>query len=205
MNYIITGSFFLGALVVLALCYKLILRIFGVVIIGENSIGIVNKKWVLLGNNRTLPDGEIIALKGEAGWQADTLSPGVHFWLFPWQYTIKMESFYTVDKGQIGIVVSRAGKAITNGRVLARQVECKSFQDARTFLENGGERGPQLAIIPPGTYRINTEVFDLDSAAVKEVADNMVGIVTTKEGKALGPGDIAGREIPDHSMYSRSV
>lgn len=204
MNYIITGSFFLGALVVLALCYKLILRIFGVVIIGQDSIGIVNKKWVLLGSNKTLPDGEIVALKGEAGWQADTLSPGVHFWLFPWQYTIKVESFCTIPNGELGTVVSKAGQAITNGRVLAKHVDCKSFQDARTFLENGGERGPQLAIIPPGTYRINTEVFSIDTAPVKEIADNMVGIITTKEGKALDTGDIAGRQIPDHSMFQNA-
>jgi hypothetical protein len=37
----------------------------------------VNKKFVLFGSNRTLPDGAIIALKGEAGYQADTLAPGL--------------------------------------------------------------------------------------------------------------------------------
>ncbi|MEI6492100.1 MAG: SPFH domain-containing protein [Verrucomicrobiota bacterium] len=201
MNYIIASLVIAFALIS---GYKLVLRVFGVVIIGQDSLGIVNKKWVLFGANKTLPDGEIIALKGEAGWQADTLSPGVHFWLFPWQYTIKTESFYTVPNGELGTVVSKAGAAITNGRVLAKEVGCKSFQDARAFLENGGERGPQIAIIPPGTYRINTEVFEVNNVPVKEIADNMVGIITTKEGRALGSGDIAGREIPDHSMYQNA-
>jgi uncharacterized membrane protein YqiK len=142
------------AVLIAIICFKLILRIFGVIIIPQDSIGIVNKKWVIWGKNRTLPDGEIIALKGEAGWQADTLSPGVHFWLWPWQYSITTAKFYTVPNGKLAYVNSKAGQAMTNGRVLAKEVECKSFQDARSFLTNGGERGPQISIIPPGTYRI---------------------------------------------------
>ena len=113
------------AILAVLACFKLILRMFGVVIIPQDSIGIVNKKWVVLGNNRTLPDGEIIALKGEAGWQADTLSPGVHFWLWPWQYSITMVKFYTVPNGKLAYVNSKAGQAITNGRVLAKEVDCK--------------------------------------------------------------------------------
>jgi uncharacterized membrane protein YqiK len=85
--------------------------------------------------------------------------------------------------------------------VLARKVECDSFQNARAFLRGGGERGPQIPIIPPGTYRINTALFSVGLAEVMEVPDNMVGIVTTKEGASLPTGEIAGKEIPHHNMY----
>jgi len=68
-------------LVALVVGYKLVLRVFGVVMIPEDSLGVVNKKFVLFGKDKTLPDGKIIALKGEAGYQADTLAPGVHFFL----------------------------------------------------------------------------------------------------------------------------
>jgi hypothetical protein len=62
--------------------HKAILRIFfGTVIVSKDEIGVVNKKWVLFGKNRTLPDGAIVALNGEAGLQADTLAPGIHFGL----------------------------------------------------------------------------------------------------------------------------
>jgi len=203
-QHLITLAGITFALLVFLACHQLILRLFGVVIIPEDSIGIVNKKWVLFGANKTLPDGEIIALKGEAGWQADTLSPGLHFWLFPWKTAIKIQKFVAIENGQLGIVVSKAGKAVTGGRVLACEVPCKSFQDARAFLENGGERGPQLAIIPPGTYRINTEVFQISTASVTEIPDNMVGVITTKEGKPLSGGDIAGMEIADHSMFQNA-
>ena len=98
---------------------KLFLRLFGVVVIPNDSIGIINKKFVIVGKNRTLPDGAIIALNGEAGYQADTLAPGLHFWLWPWQYVIEIPKFTTIKEGCIGIVEARDGHPLTGGRVLA--------------------------------------------------------------------------------------
>lgn len=190
------------ALVLIAVLHKIILRIFcGTVIVSQEQIGIVNKKWVLFGKHRTLPDGAIVALNGEAGLQADTLAPGIHFGLWAWQYTVYMVPFTTIDKGHIGIVEARDGHPLSGGRVLAKTVECSSFQDARSFLTRGGERGPQISIIPPGTYRINTALFQVTVEDVLEIPDNMVGVVTTKDGKPLATGEIAGKEIEGHNMY----
>ena len=64
--------------------YKFILRVFfGMVIIPEDKIGLVTKKFVLFGANKQLPDGKIIALNGEPGYQADTLAPGLYwgYWI----------------------------------------------------------------------------------------------------------------------------
>ena len=183
------------------IAYQWVFRLFGVVIIPQDSVGVINKKFVLFGTHRSLPDGCIIALRGEAGIQADTLAPGIHFGYWPWQYEINVEKFTTIPEDQIGIVESRDGKPLAAGRVLAKRVDCDSFQDARKFLTEGGERGPQITIIPPGTYRINRRVFEIDFKDVLEIEDNMVGVVTTREGKALATGDIAGREIPGHNMY----
>ncbi|MDP3710563.1 MAG: SPFH domain-containing protein [bacterium] len=188
-------------LVALLFGYKLVLRVFGIIIIPEDSIGIVNKKWVLFGQNKTLPDGAIIALKGEAGYQADTLAPGLHFWLWPWQYEVTKVKFTTIREGFIGVVESRDGKPLSDGHVLARKISCDAFQNARAFLVNGGERGPQITIIPPGTYRINTSLFKTTEHPVLEIPDNMVGVVTTKEGKPLNTGDIAGPEVAGHNMF----
>ena len=188
--------------VVLALAlHRLFLRLFGMVIIPEDSIGIVTKKFVLFGEHKSLPDGTVVALNGEAGLQADTLAPGVHFWLWPWQFDIDTQKFVTIKRGTLGVITARDGKALSSGRILGRTVECDSFQNARAFLTGGGERGPQLAIVPPGTYRINTGLFDINECGVTEIKDNQVGVVTVKEGKALDTGDIAGPEIPGHNMY----
>src|SRR5271170_8114023 len=169
------------AILLVILCYQLILRLFGVVLIPQSSIGIVDKRYSLLGRNRTLPEGQIVALNGEAGIQADTLAPGLHFFLWPWQYKIKLQDFLVVPQDSIGVVESRGGIPLAEGRVLGKRVECKAIQDARAFLLGGGQRGPQITVIPPGTYRINTSVFCVSTAKVMEIPVNAVGVVTIKD------------------------
>src|SRR6478672_8581827 len=106
------------AILLFLVLYKWTFRLFGVVIITQNSIGIVNKKFVLVGSNRALPDGRIVALNGEAGVQADTLAPGLHWGYWPWQYEVEVEEFTTIPEGKIGIVESRDGEPLVAGRVL---------------------------------------------------------------------------------------
>jgi uncharacterized membrane protein YqiK len=183
------------------LFYRTVVRLFGVVIVPEDSAGIVNKKYALVGQHRTLPPGAIIALNGEAGLQADALAPGLHFGLWPWQYVVTLQKFITISQDTIGIVEARDGHPLTDGHVLARRVNCNSFQDARAFLEGGGERGPQMTIIPPGTYRINTALFTVQAVKVLDIPDNMLGIVTTKEGRPLAAGEIASRPVEGHNSF----
>ena len=183
------------------LFYRAVARLFGIVIVPEDSVGIVNKKYVVFGQNRTLPAGAIIALHGEAGLQADALAPGLHFGLWPWQYIVALQKFITINQDGIGIVDARDGHALKDGHVLARRVNCNSFQDARAFLEGGGERGPQMTVIPPGTYRINTALFTVQSVKVLDIPDNMLGIVTTKEGRPLAAGEIASQPVEGHNSF----
>ena len=186
---------FVLALGVLALGWKLVVRLFGGVVVPEDSVALVNKKWVLFGSNKTLPPGAIIALNGEAGWQVDPLPPGLHWCYWPWQYEIQMQKFIAVPEGQLGVVQARDGKPLADGRVLGNKVDCDSFQDARAFLTKGGQRGPQIAIITPGTYRINTTLFSVSNMNALEIEDNTVGIVKIEDGKPLPKGEIAGQEI----------
>ena len=191
----------LVGLILFIVLYKWTFRLLGIAVIPEDSVGVVNKKFVLWGANKSLPDGKIIALKGEAGFQADTLAPGLYFGYWPWQYEISLEKFTTVRQGCIGVVETRDGIPLGGGRVLGKKVECDAYQNARMFLEKGGERGPQMAIIPPGSYRINTSLFRVTEEPVTEIKDNMVGLVTTKEGASLKTGDIAGKEIQGHNSF----
>jgi uncharacterized membrane protein YqiK len=181
--------------------YRITFRLFGIVIIRQDAVGIVNKQWKIFGGDKSLPDGRLVALKGEAGIQADTLAPGIKFGYWPWQYEVNLRPFITIDEGSIGIVEARDGIPLSAGRVLARYVDCDSFQNARAFLEHGGERGPQLTIIPPGTYRINTALFSVVQESATEIEDNMVGIVTSREGQPLRTGEIAGKEVAGHNSF----
>ena len=56
-------------------------------------------------------------------------------------------------------------RAIPAERILGKVVDCDNFQDARKFLVNGGEKGRQLGILTAGTYRINTALFTVITAA----------------------------------------
>lgn len=189
-------------LIAMLIGHKFVLRFFcGMVIIPEDKVGLLTKKFVLIGDNKTLPDGTIIALKGEAGVQADPLPPGIHWCLWPWQFSVEEIGFTTIPQGMMGVVESRDGKALNSGRLLAKTIKCDSFQDSRAFLNNGGQRGPQMAVITPGTYRINTALFAVSTAPVIAVVDNMVGIVTTQDGTPLISGDIAGKEVEGHNMF----
>jgi len=64
--------------------YALVLAIFiiaqGYVLIRERQVGVVVKRF----SNRSLAPGCLIALGGEAGLQADTLAPGLHFGYWLW-------------------------------------------------------------------------------------------------------------------------
>lgn len=181
--------------------YKFILRVFfGVVIVPEDRIGLVTKKFVLFGKQQ-LPEGRIIATDGEAGFQAQTLPPGVYFGKWIWQYDITFQAFTVVPTGQLGLVLAKDGKELETGSVLGRKVDCDSFQDAEAFLKNGGRKGRQTAVITPGSYRINTFLFSVEFTEMTSIPDNAVGIVTTQEGKPLEEGQIAGRIVEGHNKF----
>jgi len=95
-----------GALVISALWLAPVLL--GLVIIRENQVGIVIKKFA----RRSLPAGEFIALNGGAGYQADTLPPGVHFGFCFWQFRVIKTPVVVVAPREIALVVAAAGVRI---------------------------------------------------------------------------------------------
>jgi uncharacterized membrane protein YqiK len=182
----------------------------GVVVIGERQVGVVVKKF----SRRTLPVGRLVALDGEAGYQAETLAPGVRFGYWFWQYSVRKVAVTVIPQGEIGLVVAADGKALAGERILGRAVRCNAFQDARAFLTGGGEKGRQLAILTAGTYRINTALFEVitrhsaaahgmapEALRVHRIEADRVGIVTTLDGAPIEPGEIAGATVPGHDSF----
>lgn len=190
-----------GVIVLMLILYKLIFRLLGIIIIPEDKIGLVTKKFVLFGSNRELPPGRIIAVNGEAGFQAQTLAPGIYFWKWLWQYEVKQQALTVIPEGKIGLLVAKDGNELATGRILARKVECDSYQDAAAFIRNGGCKGRQSALLTAGTYRINTFLFDVLLYGMTAISENMVGIVTTLDGKPIDEGNIAGRNIEGHNNF----
>jgi uncharacterized membrane protein YqiK len=128
----------------------------GVRYIPHNQVGIVEKLWSPSGS---LTRGRIIALEGEAGFQAELLRGGLHVGFFPWQYRIHKEPLVTISESKIGYVYARDGNPLPPTQTLAQIVGCNHFQDAFAFLRNDGERGRQRAILREGVFAINLAVF----------------------------------------------
>ncbi|HYV91164.1 MAG TPA: SPFH domain-containing protein [Chitinophagales bacterium] len=191
--------------IIILLClvfYKFILRFFfGMVIVSEDKVGLVTKKFVLFGKNRSLPDGRIIAVNGEAGYQAKPLAPGLYFGKWIWQYAISMQSFTIIPTGKIGLVLAKDGAELETGHILARKVPCDMFQDGEAFIRNGGRRGRQTDVITAGSYRINTFLFDITIHDMLYVEESMVGVVTTLDGESLPQGQIAGKMVEGHNNF----
>jgi uncharacterized membrane protein YqiK len=205
-----TAAWLILALVLLFAMGPLVL---GAVFIRERQVGILVKKF----GARSLAPGQLIALDGEAGYQADTLAPGLHFGYWAWQYRIFKAPVTVVSQGEIGLVIAASGAAIPSERILGKVVACDSFQDARSFLVNGGEKGRQLGILTAGTYRINTALFTVITSEVapehgmapgqlllQRVEPDLVGIVTTQDGRSIESGEIAGPVIEEHENFQNA-
>jgi uncharacterized membrane protein YqiK len=158
---------------------------FGFRLVKDDQVGIVTKNMF----GKKMPQGQIIATNKEIGVRADILMPGL-YWRMPIVYKIEKAPVTRIEQGSIGIVESIDGKPIPSGRLLADEVDCNSFQDARAFLENGGCKGPQVEVLRPGTYRINDKVFKVRVAHAVNVPTEKVGVVTAQDGIPLPSGYI---------------
>ncbi len=202
MNQILQNYWGIGLLILALVFYKFVLRFFfGMVIVPEDKVGLVTKKFVLFGDNKELPDGRILATLGEAGFQAKTLAPGLYFWKWIWQYEITMENFTIIPEGKIGLVLAKDGAEIPTGNILGLRVECDNFQDAEKFLLNGGQRGRQTNYFTAGSYRINTMLFQVSVTDMIRIQESMVGIVTTLDGLPIEAGSIAGKLVEGHNNF----
>lgn len=188
-------------LVLAAVFYRAVFRLFGIVIIPEDRIGLVTKSFVLFGEHKQLPEGRFIATRGEAGFQAQTLAPGIYFGYWFWQYDVTLQPFYVIPNGKIGLLLAKDGVELETGRVLARKVDCDSFQNAEMFMNNGGRKGRQTAVLTAGTFRINTFLFEVTITDMSHIQENMVGIITTMDGESIEAGQIAGKAVEGHTNF----
>ncbi len=200
----------------------------GVTFIPNNKVGIVEK--LLGGKDRT---GGIIALNGEAGFQAKVLRGGWYF-RFRGFYKVHKVDLITVPAGQIGYVYARDGQKMPGDQILGRQVDCHGYEDVEAFLNNGGQKGPQNDILNAGTYAINVAQFvvlcengihalALGTENEKEIIKNIdhmirerggyrpviiegdrCGIVTVHDGPSLPAGELVAARVENHNAYQRA-
>jgi len=155
---ILAGILFYGGVTILTLLAiaTFVYLVLGVRYIPHRRVGIIEKMWSASGS---LSDGKIIAVRGEAGFQAKVLRGGLYVGYPFWKYNIHKVPLVTVAEGRIGYVYARDGGPLPPAQTLGRIVNCNGFQDAVGFLEEGGQRGRQRGILREGVYAINTAVF----------------------------------------------
>src|SRR5438067_6616551 len=94
----------------------LLLNGVGLRYIPNNRVGVVEKLWSGKGS---VTEGRILALNGEAGYQAELLRGGLHFGFWRWQYRIHKTPLVTIPQGKIGYVYARDGEPLLPSQTLA--------------------------------------------------------------------------------------
>ena len=169
------------------------------VIVESDKVG--HLKRVYLGD--PMPAGRIVAVRGEKGPQAEILPPGFHFRPFVRVlYQFEEKPVVKVPEGQYAIITALDGRPLREGQYLADPWpgdEVEKYLDALYFMGEGeaearGQKGPQLTVLPPGDYRINRYLFnvDLDHEAV-DIPIGYVGVVKSNVGETYAGGSI----VPD--------
>jgi regulator of protease activity HflC (stomatin/prohibitin superfamily) len=168
-----------------------------VVVVGGNEIALIERRWF----GSKMPQGRVVALGNEVGIQARTLGPGLHF-LIPFIYKATKSVFTEILDDEIGLIESVDGDAIPAGRIFAAVVGGhNSFQDGEAFIKNGGQKGPQIEVLPPGKYRINPYLFKLTKGSVTAIKDQEIGIVESVDGAPIPEGKIFARAVEGHASF----
>lgn len=134
----------IGAIVVIGIAALVFVTSFRS--IGPSEIGLVTKRI-----GRKLKEDQIVAMNGEAGYQADLLMPGLRFKLWP-IYGVKRHDWVQVPPDHIGLVIAQVGAPLPTGAKSGYYKKSfGNFSDIRAFLSDGGQRGVQRPVLPPGT------------------------------------------------------
>jgi uncharacterized membrane protein YqiK len=181
----------------LLVAFVIVLIIKTVVLVKGTEIAVVERRWF----GKNMQQGRVIALANEIGIQARTLGPGLHL-LIPFLYSARKLPFTTIAEDEVGILESIDGDPVPPGKIFAKVVTGhNSFQDGETFLKNGGQKGPQIEILPPGTYRINPVLFKVRKEAVISIDKGKIGLVSSVDGGPIVSGRLLAKEVDGHSNF----
>src|SRR5947208_2486866 len=151
---------------------------------------------------------------GVKGIQLRTLPPGL--WpIHPYLFRVSVSKTTVVPQGKVGVIIAADGASLDPGRLLARAVDGHlSFQNAELFVSAGGQRGPQVDILTPGTYRILTQSNPIEGGSDAKpglftvrlfdatvINENQIGLVEALDGSPLNPGDYVAESVAGHDNF----
>ena len=107
-----------------------------------------------------------------------------------------------VSEGSIGVVTATDGSVLPAGQLLGRLIEGHdSFQNADVFFQQGGQKGPQIDFLRPGTYNINTEIFVVEIKPAVAIAENEIGIVEARDGQSMRRNEVVVATPEGHNNF----
>ncbi|MEO7673544.1 MAG: SPFH domain-containing protein, partial [Pyrinomonadaceae bacterium] len=154
---------------------------------------------------------------GVKGIQLRTLPPG-KWAIHPFLFNVSVAKVTEVPPGKIGLIISADGGQLEPGRLHGSAIKGhKNFQDAESFIYNGGQKGPQVETLTPGTYRIHTQSYAIENANEQKpglfnvrffdatiISENQIGLVEALDGAQLDPRDYVAQAITGHDNFQDS-
>lgn len=180
--------------------------------VGESQVGIIESidgdpvaPGRIFGNMidcNSFQDGEKFLLNGgQKGPQIQTLPPGVYK-INPRLFKVSLVDYEVIPEGMIGVLIAQDGAPIQPGRLLGGSITGhNNFQNGQSFIAGGGQKGPQLDILLPGIYRINTKLFTVKTAKAAIINSGAVGIVDALDGDPLPENEYVAKSVPGHRDF----
>ncbi|MEP6849310.1 MAG: SPFH domain-containing protein, partial [Acidobacteriota bacterium] len=154
---------------------------------------------------------------GVKGIQLRTLPPG-KWAIHPYLFRVSIAQSTVVPPGKVGIITAADGSPLDQGRLHGKAIKNhKNFQDAEAFVYNGGQKGPQVEILTPGTYRIHTQstsaengsdtmagLFNVRMFDATMITENQIGLVEALDGAPLDPRDYVATSVTGHDNFQDS-
>ena len=178
--------------------------------IGPTEVGLVTKRFGL----GKLGDDNPIAFKGEAGYQAKLLMPGLRFKFWP-VFGVKKFPWVQVPAGEIGVVIAQVGVPLPIGaKSGVYKPEFGNFSHVEPFITGGGQKGVQRPVLAPGTllpiHPVAFMVITSRKVYGLPVSPDLVervrkgGELHAETPSALDSGAAASRAIPSPSGPDRT-
>ena len=157
--------------------------IFGTSFITVGDDEIAQMKRIYMATD--LPQGRIIGVGAQKGRKAETIGPGFHFILgLNILNDVEKVKMVVVKPGHYRTLSARDGKPLPAGVTYAPgfQDQVTAFLDAEAFLTtedaNIGYKGPQTTVLPPGTWRVNTYLWDVSGdKPARDIEQGFVGVI----------------------------
>ena len=158
--------------------------------IGPTEVGLVTRRF----SARRLDEDNPIAFRGEAGYQAELLMPGLRFQLWP-VFGVEKYPWVQVPAGQIGVVIAQVGAPLPTGaKSGSYQPGFGQFTELETFVREGGQKGVQRPVLAPGTtlplHPVAFLVITRDRVFGRPVAEQLQGQELTPMSFGLSPADL---------------